>query len=447
MTAASAPDLLTWRLHALGLGGAAPGSAAAEAVPAAPADPVAAVTGVVSGLFGVQAQDRGQSRWAIGSRVPGARAADVDAAYAAGSIVRSWPGRSTVHAVAAGDLAGMQRVTNHRVLPGAPKRRATIGLPDAELARMTEIALRELAGGRPRTREQLAESWLAAGVPLLGPWRYHAIWFLCQTGRTVLGPLDAAGEQQLVLAADWLPAGTPPAARDTADAGTAPPGTTDPGTTDPGTAQSGTAQPAAAQPGTTDPATTDPAATDPAAVDAGRPATEHETARYAHRYAAGRGPVLAADLAWWSGLTVTAARRALAAAEAEGWLARVTAPDGAPRWAEPALLDSRPEPASGVRLIAGYDELVLGYRDRSPVIDPAQEWRLAPARNGIFLGAVLRDGRIVGTWKKRALAAETRIEARPLPGERLDAAELAAPAAAWGRFHGVPARALVGEAP
>ena len=63
------------------------------------------VAETVAHLGALQAQDHGQSLWAVGSRVRGGTLAGVEAALADGSIVRSWPMRGTIHVMAAADVA------------------------------------------------------------------------------------------------------------------------------------------------------------------------------------------------------------------------------------------------------------------------------------------------------------------------------------------------------
>ena len=70
--------------------------------------------------------------------------------------------------------------------------------------------------------------------------------------------------------------------------------------------------------------------------------------------------------------------------------------EGAPAW-----VVGEPEPGgpSGVTLVPGFDEWILGYADRSLVASPAALARLVPGGNGVFRPAVLVDGVVVGTWR------------------------------------------------
>jgi len=105
-----------------------------------------------------------------------------------------------------------------------------------------------------------------------------------------------------------------------------------------------------------------------------------------------RGPVTEADLAWWTKLPRSTLRRAAAAVDD---LVEVTV-EGAPAW-----VVGEPEPGgpSGVTLVPGFDEWILGYADRSLVASPAALARLVPGGNGVFRPAVLVDGVVVGTWR------------------------------------------------
>ncbi|MCP2308393.1 MULTISPECIES: DNA glycosylase AlkZ-like family protein [Kitasatospora] len=101
------------------------------------------------------------------------------------------------------------------------------------------------------------------------------------------------------------------------------------------------------------------------------------------------GPVGPEDFAVWSGLGPTVARRAFTAAgliEAAPGL--FTLPGAEPPPPGPPL----------ERLLGRYDSFLLGYRDRSLMLDPAHARRIN-AGGGVIRPAVVRDGRIVGTWQ------------------------------------------------
>ncbi len=110
------------------------------------------------------------------------------------------------------------------------------------------------------------------------------------------------------------------------------------------------------------------------------------------RFVAARGPTAVDDAAWWSGLPKTLVRAALARAQG---LEPVLV------GGEPMLVasDAAAGRRSGVRLVPGFDEWILGYRDRSHTASPAMLHAMVPGGNGVFKPVVLVDGRAVGTWR------------------------------------------------
>src|SRR6516164_9313167 len=112
-------------------------------------------------------------------------------------------------------------------------------------------------------------------------------------------------------------------------------------------------------------------------------------ATLARRYLAGYGPAAAEDLAWWSGLPLGTARRALAALDD-------TEADGDLR-ALPGTLDTAPPPAPPALLLAAFDTTRLGYRTRAPLVAARDDRRVLPG-GGMLRPAVLIDGLAAGTW-------------------------------------------------
>jgi hypothetical protein len=64
-----------------------------------------------------------------------------------------------------------------------------------------------------------------------------------------------------------------------------------------------------------------------------------------------------------------------------------------------------------VFLLPGFDEFVLGYRDRRAVLDPEFAERIVPGNNGMFRATVVHGGRIVGTWQWTGRGAKRTVTA------------------------------------
>ena len=75
---------------------------------------------------------------------------------------------------------------------------------------------------------------------------------------------------------------------------------------------------------------------------------------------------------------------------------------GTEHWMDPAtpgrLAAARAE-AEGVHLLPGFDELVLGYADRSCTVPPVFADRIVPGNNGMFRSTVVHAGTVVGVWR------------------------------------------------
>ena len=133
-------------------------------------------------------------------------------------------------------------------------------------------------------------------------------------------------------------------------------------------------------------------------VAKGESGHEEALAVLAARYAWGHGPIDEADLARWTGLTVTEARRAMAGAreagEARGFpLAEF---DGALARADLAdLVEENHAEAEAMLALPSFDELHVGYKDRSCLTDDALEALICPAKNGMFRPIAVEGGRVV----------------------------------------------------
>src|SRR5699024_1425814 len=77
--------------------------------------------------------------------------------------------------------------------------------------------------------------------------------------------------------------------------------------------------------------------------------------------------------------------------------------------------------ANKPRLLAAFDEVILGYPDRMYIVPEAHHADLVPGNNGIFRQAVIASGEVIGFWKRQG-SANTRTsvmeEFKPLSSTR-----------------------------
>jgi hypothetical protein len=51
-------------------------------------------------------------------------------------------------------------------------------------------------------------------------------------------------------------------------------------------------------------------------------------------------------------------------------------------------------------IFPGYDEYLLGYKDRSAVLRAEYTRKIVPGNNGIFMPTIIIDGQVADTWKR-----------------------------------------------
>ncbi len=311
-------------------------------------------------MTALQAQDYNGALTSVALRTSPRSRRDVEAALDVGEV-RSWSMRATLHLVAAEDLPWMLQLLTPRVVAGAAGRRARLGLDERTLERARELAVEALAGGRRLSREELMAVWDGAGLATTAQRGYHLLWHLAQTGTLCFGPVRD-GQQLIVLVDEWIPR--------------------------------------------------------PRRLE-----REEALAELAWRYFRSHGPATVKDLMRWAHLVAADARAGLALARPR--LATLDV-DGVEHLMDPRtpeLLDSCRQEARGVFLLPGFDELILGYRDRSCMVASEHADRIVPGVNGMFRATVVSDGQVLGTWKHAGRGSKRRAEATPFHSFPDDVAE------------------------
>lgn len=125
-------------------------------------------------------------------------------------------------------------------------------------------------------------------------------------------------------------------------------------------------------------------------------AHDEALAELALRYFSGHGPATLDDFVWWSGLKISDARAGLE--EARTRLAHESI-DGKTYWMSPDVPELSLD-GQAVYLLPGFDEYMLGYKDRSAALDPKYAQKICPGNNGMFSPTIVIDGKVIGTWKR-----------------------------------------------
>jgi hypothetical protein len=207
------------------------------------------VAGVVEHLVAVQAQEHPVARWSLAQRTaPSLGASEVDAAFDAGTILRTHVLRPTWHYVTPADLAWLMPFSGPRVDRRNARRYEELELDHRTLAKADRL-LAAAVEERPLTRRELGERLAEGGVPVGGQRLPHLLFHAELQALIVSGPM--VGKQHTYAPfGDRVPT--------------------------------------------------------PTALD-----DDEALARLAGRYFRSRGPAMLGDFVWWSGLDVASARRAL----------------------------------------------------------------------------------------------------------------------------------------
>lgn len=138
------------------------------------------------------------------------------------------------------------------------------------------------------------------------------------------------------------------------------------------------------------------------------PDRETSLARLTQRYFQSHGPATEQDFAWWTGLPLKDVRQGIALVASQ--LEKVHV---AGTWYWYIHKGSAASKPTGSFLLPGFDEFLLGYRNRNLTLAPQYASRIVPGNNGIFLPIVVVGGQIVGSWKRKEVKKQTQWEFAP----------------------------------
>lgn len=329
------------------------------------------VSEIVEWFGAIQAQDFGAALWAIGQRSDRLTVTDVERAIADRQIVRTWPLRGTIHFVPAADLRWMLALTGARQNERSWSVLRSVGLDQAILDRGRSILEAALRDG-PLTRPEIYAAFDRAGLAIKKGAGLHIIGYWAQAGLICFGA-HRGKQPTFVLLDDWL-----------------------------------------------------------SDTNHNRPDPETALQTLATRYFQSRGPATDRDFAWWSGLPLTVARRAI---RLTGDLLEERRLNGGSSWLDVSHPRGKLAKGKLLRLLSPFDEILVAYKDRSAydrnpgVQDPALTF---------FSPTILANGRLVGTWKKVVGSKSAQVQlAVAADAGRLDAQlierELGRLSHFWGR--------------
>jgi len=128
--------------------------------------------------------------------------------------------------------------------------------------------------------------------------------------------------------------------------------------------------------------------------------------RFAEKFFKSHGPATIHDFSWWSGLTLTECRAGLEVISLKLIKESVNNQD---YWMDSKMVGQETKPGT-IYLLPGFDEYLLGYKDRSGMIADEHVKHVFAAGNAIFKNTIVIDGKVAGTWRRTIKKNEVIIE-------------------------------------
>jgi hypothetical protein len=324
--------------------------------------PFASPLDAVRALTAVQSQDYGGGKWALGLRTRGVTEATLDRLFDEGAFLRTHVLRPTWHFVLPEDIRWLLELTGARITRGLAGRYRELELEANVIARAGDIFTAALAGGRHMTRAELAEVLGQARISPEGQRLPHLLLHAELGGLITSGPRRGKVHTWALL--------------------------------------------------------------EERAPKARRLQPDEAVAELTLRYFKSHGPAQLLDFAWWSGLTLSDARKGIAAA---GKALEHQAIDGKEYWFD-AQTGHVKDPAGVAHLLPNWDEYTVAYRDRSEVMHAAR------LHDSFFTlsNVVTIGGKIRGGWRRTLGQKAVRVEIDAL--DKLEPAEKASLEEAGRRF-------------
>ena len=132
-------------------------------------------------------------------------------------------------------------------------------------------------------------------------------------------------------------------------------------------------------------------------------------AEFTLRYFTSHGPATVQDFAWWTGLSATEAKEIHELIKSS--LVSETV-DGITYWMTSNSKATKAK-STGVYLLPGFDEYLMGYTNRTPAIDTTRFKQIAGTGNGILNSTIVINSQVAGTWKRTIQKNKVTIETKP----------------------------------
>jgi hypothetical protein len=291
----------------------------------------------------LQAQDLPMSMWAVGSRLNAFSNDDVISAFNRGELLRTHLLRPTLHLVSSENIRWMLKLTAPRIKGGLRKRHHDLELSDKVLKKCYKIFTVALMDANHLTREELFEVLAGKGINIDSHRVYHILVSAELEGLICSGVMKGSKPTYALM--------------------------------------------------------------DERVPETVNLSKEEALGKLAEIYFTSHGPATIQDFKWWSGLSLTEAKKGLESAKSS--LIRETS--GSEEYWLPANISDVSQATDSLFLLPAFDEFLISYTDRSASL-PAEHFKRAVSFNGIFHPVIVRNGKVIGLWKRTIKKGSVIIE-------------------------------------
>jgi DNA glycosylase AlkZ-like len=299
---------------------------------------------VVSWFGAVQSQDYEGAKWAIGQRIEGSTDSMIQEAFDKGHILRTHVMRPTWHFVSPADIKWLLALTGNRVNAACMTTFRQVQLDDKIFKTSNTIITKALQKGKPLTRNELKIALQKKGI------RTDDIRMICLLLRAEIDGLICSGPRQgkqftYMLLNERVPT----------------------------------------------------------SITFNK---DEALAEIAKRYFNSHGPATIKDFAWWSGLTITDAKKAVEMIKSSLLYEMA---ENEIFWFSsslPPIKENKPV----IHLLPAFDEYTVAYKNRNLILHKASALQSSME---ILNPVIVQKGQVVGKWKRVVNKKNVTIETTP----------------------------------
>jgi len=298
---------------------------------------------LVAYMGAVQSQDYGMAKWALGLRLKGVTDKRIDDAFNKGEILRTHVMRPTWHFVSPADIRWMLKLTASRIKAAMSTRERYLELDSKIFLKCNTILEKALRDHHYLTKTEIEGVFSAEGIHVTHDRVTHIMVNAELDGIVCSGPRHGLQFTYALLEERAAPA---------------------------------------------------------------KQLTDDEAlATLARKYFTSHGPATAHDFAWWAGLSVSGALKAIYLLGHELSTEKIA---GQQYFFTGNLCTGK---TSGkIYLLPNYDEYTVSYKDRSMLTVKDRAAQLPRDGNVLFSNCIMQNGVVIGMWKRTAGKKDVLVE-------------------------------------